>query len=311
MLRPALEQLRPMISPKMLEMPSYEIEIVDFSSGFPNRSAAEIRNLRHIELHPLEWDGLIVLSNPKEAQEQIEIPVGNIIDIQLISETKGHIMKKEDLMIQIIYRDNNSSSSQDNIIKIKLDKHVDEFFQLIRSTRQKELDGEYWTYRSLTFQTDNNQRRKIGIYPLAPFLVEGEEIIWHQMKTEGILHKRVVWIEALTNYRVYYYDYKQHAGIMVLLPELEDVVVNNQRRVTNTNSVAFYSGSYRNLSDIRNPNGTSMTVGDVVFIAEDKPYITFRQVADPHGLASVVKLTKCMYIDNCEIKTFETSIIKS
>ena len=32
-----------------------------------------------------------------------------------------------------------------------------------------------------------------------------------------------------------------------------------------------------------------MTIGDVVFIADGKPYITFRQVSDPHGLASVVK----------------------
>ena len=50
----------------------------------------------------------------------------------------------------------------------------------------------------------------IDIYPLTPFLSEGEEIIWHQMETEGIRHKKVLWIEALTNYRVYYYDYKQH-----------------------------------------------------------------------------------------------------
>lgn len=32
-----------------------------------------------------------------------------------------------------------------------------------------------------------------------------------------------------------------------------------------------------------------MTIGDVIFIAEGKPYITFSQIADPHGLASVVK----------------------
>ena len=63
----------------------------------------------------------------------------------------------------------------------------------------------------LVIQTNNNSQIKmIDIYPLTPFLSEGEEIIWHQMKTEGIRHKKVLWIEALTNYRVYYYDYKQH-----------------------------------------------------------------------------------------------------
>jgi hypothetical protein len=42
----------------------------------------EFKNLKKIELHPLERDGLIVLYNPKKDKEQrIEIPLGNIIDI--------------------------------------------------------------------------------------------------------------------------------------------------------------------------------------------------------------------------------------
>ena len=35
-----------------------------------------------------------------------------------------------------------------------------------------------------------------------------------------------------------------------------------------------------------------MTVGDVQFIAEGRPYITFGQVGDPHGLATLVKSLK-------------------
>ena len=83
---------------------------------------------------------------------------------------------------------------------------------------------------------------------------------------------------------------------MVLLPALEDVVVNNQRRTSSTDSVAFYSGSYHryagSLSGVRNTKGTSVTIGDVVFIADGKPFITFNQVADPHGLARVVRSKK-------------------
>ena len=294
MLRPTLEQLsRPMVSPTKLETHTYEIEIVDFSSASTNKVAVEFRNLKKIELHPIEWDGLIVLSNPKKDKERIDISVGNIIDIQTISEMKGHVMKKEDLMIQITYRDNNNSSNQDNVITINLnDKHVSECLQLIESVRKNELDDKYWTYRSLIFPLNNNQTKTIDIYPLAPFLAEGEEIIWYEGGTEGVLHKKFVWIHALTNYRVFYYDYKKHGGIMVLLPALEDVVVNNQRRTSNTDSVGFYSRSYHSLSGVRNTKGTSVTIGDVVLIAEGKPYITFNQVADPHGLARVVKSIK-------------------
>lgn len=66
-------------------------------------------------------------------------------------------------------------------------------------------------------------------------------------------------------------------------------MVNNQRRASNTNSVAFYSRSYHNLSGFRNAKGNSMTIGDVIFIADGKPYVRFSQVGDPHGLASVAK----------------------
>jgi hypothetical protein len=66
----------------------------------------------------LEWDGLVIFSNPKKDVERIEISPGNIISIQLISQTKGRIRKKEDLMIQIIYKD---IDNQENIITIDLD----------------------------------------------------------------------------------------------------------------------------------------------------------------------------------------------
>lgn len=294
MLRPTLRQsLRPMISPNYLETHNYEMEIVDFSSGSNNQNAIEVKNLKKIELHPLEWDGLVVLYNPKKDKElRIEIPVGNITDIQLISEKKGHIIKKENLMIQIIYK-SDRDNQDNNIVVIDLDdKRANECFRIIQSMRQKELGGQYWTHRLLTFQTssnNNNQTKTIDIYPLARFLAEGEDIIWHQMKIEGRRDKKVQWIQALTNYRVFHYDFIQHAGTFVLLPGLEDVVVNNQRRTSRSNSVGFYSRSYYNLSGFSSSTGNSMTIGDVVFIALGRPFIIFRQIGDPHGFASVVK----------------------
>jgi hypothetical protein len=100
-------------------------------------------------------------------------------------------------------------------------------------------------HRSLSFPTGAGTVATVDIYPLAPFLAEGEEIIWHNMSTSGIRHKKIVWLQALTNYRVYYYNYdtgnvpksyqshnyaQQASGIFVLLPGLQDVVVMNQRR---------------------------------------------------------------------------------
>ena len=148
-------------------------------------------------------------------------------------------------MIQISYR--GDMDNQVNIIVIDLnDKHANECFHRIQALRKKESDGTYWAYRSLTFQNNNNQTKTIDIYPLTPFLAEGEEIIWHRTNAVGKSYKKVEWIQAFTNYRVFHYDYKQYAGAMVLLPALEDVLVSNQRRTSHSNSSGFYSRSYYN-----------------------------------------------------------------
>jgi hypothetical protein len=60
--------------------------------------------------------------------------------------------------------------------------------------------------------------------------------------------------------------------LKLYVPGLEDVVVNYQRRTSNSNSVGFYSRSYYNLSGFSSSTGNSMTIGDVVFIAMGKPY---------------------------------------
>ena len=59
MLRPTLEQLsRPIVGLEMLETQAYDIEIVDLSLGSANKNPSEFKNLRQMEVHPIEWDGL-------------------------------------------------------------------------------------------------------------------------------------------------------------------------------------------------------------------------------------------------------------
>jgi hypothetical protein len=112
----------------------------------------------------------------------------------------------------------------------------------------------------------------VDIYPLAPFLAEGEELVWYNT---GIVKKKIAWLQALTNYRVYYYDYVQHLGVSVLIPGLQDVVVMNQKRASNSTSIGTYAMSRYNITGFRNNRTTSLTLGDVQFIAEGRPCIIF------------------------------------
>jgi hypothetical protein len=63
------------------------------------------------------------------------------------------------------------------MIIILEDKYIDNFVQMMQTIKQKEFDEIYWTYRSLNFQTGFGQTKTIEIYPLTPFLAEGEEIV--------------------------------------------------------------------------------------------------------------------------------------
>ena len=53
-----------------------------------------------------------------------------------------------------------------------------------------------------------------------------EETLWRNEITQGILKKTVVEVQTLTNYRV------SHNGYETMLQDIDDVVVMNQHRVS-------------------------------------------------------------------------------
>lgn len=73
--------------------------------------------------------------------------------------------------------------------------------QDIETVRQKMYDTTYWHCGLLTLPTDGNEPKAVDFYPSVPFLSEGEDIIWSYISTEGILNKKAVWMNLLTNYR--------------------------------------------------------------------------------------------------------------
>jgi hypothetical protein len=76
-----------------------------------------------------------------------------------------------------------------------------------------------------------------------PFLLEGESFIWSDLQTEGMISKRPTWLDVVTNYRIFQYSMKKHGANYVALGALEDVVVMNQRRVSQSSGYAGYGRS--------------------------------------------------------------------
>ena len=282
-LRPSSHLLsRPLPVPdKLLRIPSYQIEVTQTSVGSINKG-----HLKMIEIYPPESIASLILSDSKR-KETFQIPVTNISDIQVISEVKGRKKKGENLMIQIKFR---GEDGLDNSIKIDLeDKYIKSLMQDVAIVRNNVYDKTCWSPRLLTYTTDNNESKTVDFYPFAPFLAEGEEVIWCNIVTEGLINKKATWIKILTNCRVFDYTFKQHAGTYALLSVIEDVLVTNKRRTSDSSSIGSYGRSRYHLSGTSSGRTTSTTIGDVDFIAGGKVYIKFAGVTDPDGLAAVVK----------------------
>jgi hypothetical protein len=94
---------RMIVDKRLVVIPFYKIEMVSDSRGKP---ATWIND---VEIHPVEWDAKIVFKALKAPVKPVGIPITNIIDVSIVSETKGTFRKKEDLMLKINFRVNDNS----------------------------------------------------------------------------------------------------------------------------------------------------------------------------------------------------------
>lgn len=124
----------------------------------------------------------------------------------------------------------------------------------------------------------------------APVLGEGESLLWSHIQTKGIINKQADFFAALTNFRAFIYDFIEHDCGRIFLPGVDEVIITDQHRVSESDSIGTYSrGKYGPGVYSGNSSGTSHAVGKVSFIADGKPIVTFGPVADPHGLARLAR----------------------
>jgi hypothetical protein len=216
---------------------------------------------------------MVELCSGKEIQLMITSGTLNTVKVWK-EEKKSFMRKKQDLVLELLFYSNQQQKQQQNLSSITLnveDKQIPEIKQHIQGIKEVE-DKNYWS----------------NIYGL-PFLLEGESIIWSNLRTEGTIKKRATWLEVVTNYRILQYSVQQHAANYVSLPALEDIVVMNQRRVSQSSGYGSYGRSRYHIAGTSGSRSTGITIGDIVFISQGRPFITFNQIQDPRGLVKLVK----------------------
>jgi hypothetical protein len=118
--------------------------------------------------------------------------------------------------------------------------------------------------------------------PIETSALGTERLVWHNELTKGIFHKHIVDTQRITNYRVI------HNNSEIQLRDVDDIVVMNQHRVSQSSYMGTSTGRYARFG-----YGTSrskgVSVGDIVFMYQGRPYIIFKQITDPNGVLRLAK----------------------
>lgn len=108
--------------------------------------------------------------------------------------------------------------------------------------------------------------------------IRTEQVIWRNDVMTGIIRRKVVEVQIITNQRVLL------GNQSVALTDLDEIVVMNQHRESERSGFYGRGAGY----------GTSSgkTIGDLVFMYRAQPVIIFRQIADPSGVCRLAKAAR-------------------
>ena len=111
-----------------------------------------------------------------------------------------------------------------------------------------------------------------------------EQIIWRNDVTTGIIHRKVVETQIITNMRVMRNDRS------IALSDLDDIIVMNQHRESQGQSARYYVRGFGTSYGTGHSRGK--TVGDVTFIYQGRPAIVFQKIDDPYGVTRLAKAAR-------------------
>jgi len=127
---PAITDIsRPIIEMMSLWAPIYKIKLISvFETETGAQSAlvdAELdKTIVQIEIHPMEMGHCILFSDPGPAGRQLPgISLSSIIEIKSSSQSKG-ILKRKDLVIEIIFVVNPNKDVKERVKKLSPHKYV-------------------------------------------------------------------------------------------------------------------------------------------------------------------------------------------
>jgi hypothetical protein len=270
----------PIFDERRVKRFEYDIHVIKYIDGQPNEL------LNKLVIHPIEVGNKLEFTSKKESDKSHSIPIHDIIAVTIPEQMKGQLTKEAISLEMEFY----ASQDSKNTISFNVsDIYIQEILNLIKTLQT--IEQEYWDTIDLQYDLDGTPKTT-KLYYRGPFLSEGEELLWINTKIEGMVNKRIRWLEALTNFRAIYYDFTKHDSGRILLSFVDDVIVKKQETTSKPDRVGtFTENCVRFFSDtgIDTSYGTGETIGDVLFMKDGKPAVTFLHVSDPSYIANAAK----------------------
>lgn len=266
--------LPPMFDEKLVKRFEYDIDMIKYIDGQPNKM------LDKLVIHPIEVGNRFEFKSKENAGASLYISIEDITEINTPEQETGS--EKKDLLFEIEFKD---SQGNKKFIAFNIqDKHIEEM--LVKTL--KPMEQKYWDVVDLEYVLDG-MRKTTQLYYKTPFLSYGEELLWINTKTEGIVNKHLRWLEALTNFRAIYYDFDKHDSGRIPLNFVDDVTVRNQKATSESNRFGTFTAGANSTFTEMSDHESSRTIGDVIFMRNGHPIVTFVQVSDPYRLARLAK----------------------
>lgn len=223
-LAPAMElKIASCVSEDLLQIEDYEVEIV---KGLDGNHWEEIDKML---IYPLEMGSIVEFKNhDNTSQPGYGFRQTDILDVQIRTEIKdGFFRKKEDALLEFVL--NCNAERKEILINIE-DKQIPKILEFINYNRKFNYN-EYLKTLEIQYESDGLVETTT-VYPKTPLIAIGENILWSNLQTKGILNRKVVWLEALTNFRIFQYNYESHSSNYAFFSAIDDIIVTNQKRVS-------------------------------------------------------------------------------
>ena len=289
------ELLRPMVKPvNMAEFWAYPVTAIDLFDATGNRvwlvNPEFDKTIKTVEAQPPESGAAIVFGRDEVREGNPGISFSRILSVEKVTDYRTpKDLSSLDTFLEIIFVGDGGNQTQ---LKIGMDiSYMEKIMNELQTLMKINTDPSYWKGHSILFPSSTEKLKTINIYPLTPFLADEEEIVWIQSRDNK--YKKVIWVNVVTNFRIFQYSYEKHSGSAILIPNLKDVEVANEKKISLPIAGAYSEFAHTMLKTTK--SNSAGIFADITFVATDDSRITFKLINDPETMLSLISELKKKY----------------